>query len=222
MLTHFLPLSINGCCDLETEEIFISSKLSIKDAFDTLIHEISHFITKSPEHNKKWRNTYMAYHPSSKIPLNIGNITMIGKLPANIGQISGIQNMLTDYFLLLSYRKFSQRILGTEGQWEYRHSDNKIRLFPTPKGSFPVVYQYIPRVDTFSSPAARESTYRATLAQMKIALGHARRKMSNIPMPDGGSLNLDGDALVSEGREEYKEAVEFAISIGEVLGPYIM
>ena len=36
----------------------------------------------------------------------------------NIGNISGIQNILTDYHLLQAYRKFSQKVLGTEGHWE--------------------------------------------------------------------------------------------------------
>jgi hypothetical protein len=36
----------------------------------------------------------------------------------NIGNISGIQNILTDYHLLQAYRKFSQKVLATEGHWE--------------------------------------------------------------------------------------------------------
>ncbi|MEM3000632.1 MAG: hypothetical protein QXU32_00585 [Nitrososphaerales archaeon] len=139
----------------------------------------------------------------------------------NIGNITGIQNLLVDYHLLQAYRKFSQRILGTEGQWEFKVESNKIRLFPVPKGSFPVVVEYLPSVNEFKSPQAREVTYRAFLAQMKIALGHARRKFGSIPGPDGSSINFDGDSLINEGREEYKEAVEFAISLGEPLGVYV-
>jgi hypothetical protein len=56
---------------------------------------------------------------------------------------------------------------------------------------------------------------------MKIALGHARRKLSGIPGPDGGAITLDGGDLVTEGREEYEKAVEFAISVGEPLGFYV-
>jgi hypothetical protein len=150
----------------------------------------------------------------------------------NIGNISGVQNILTDYHLLQSYRKFSQRILGNEGHWEFKvergeaDSDNgvgsnyggTIKLFPVPKGSFPVVIQYLPSVNTFRSPQAQEAVYRAFLAQMKIHVGAARRKYSGIPGPDGGAITLDGGDLVTEGREEYDKAVEFAISVGEPLG----
>lgn len=139
----------------------------------------------------------------------------------NIGNISGIQNLLTDYHLLQAYRKFSQRILGNEGQWEFKVESNTIRLFPVPKGSFPVVVEYLPSVNEFKSPQAREITYRAFLAQMKIALGHARRKFSAIPSPDGGTLNFDGDALVSEGREEYTQVQNDAILLGEPLGIWL-
>jgi len=139
----------------------------------------------------------------------------------NIGNISGIMNLLTDYHLLQSYRKFSQRILGTEGQWEFRVSTNTIRLFPVPRGAFPVVVQYIPNVDSFKSPQAREAIFRVALARGKEALGHARRKISGLPGPEGSSIQLDGEQLVTEGREEYKEALEFVLSIGEPLGPYL-
>jgi hypothetical protein len=143
----------------------------------------------------------------------------------NIGNISGMQNMLLDYHLLQAYRKFSQRILGNEGQWEFKVQRGQyngkfggtIRLFPVPKGSFPVVVEYLPSTTEFRSPQARELTYRAVLARMKEALGHARRKFSGIPGPDGGSIQTDGQALVTEGQAEYKEIVQFALTLGEPL-----
>jgi hypothetical protein len=128
---------------------------------------------------------------------------------------------LTDFHLLQSYRKFSQRILGNEGQWEFKVEANSIRLFPVPRGSFPVIVEFLPPPTEFKSPQAREVTYRAFLAQMKIALGHARRKFGNIPGPDGSAITFDGEQLVTEGREEYKEAVNDAILLGEPLPLFI-
>lgn len=143
----------------------------------------------------------------------------------NIGNISGIQNLLVDYHLLQSYRKFSQRILGTEGQWEYLKRSGElggdvIRLFPIPKSTFPVVLEYLPSVTEFRSPQARELTYRATLAQMKMALGNARRKFGGIPGPDGGNITFDGETMSKEGQDEYEKIVEFAINHGEPMGVY--
>jgi len=139
----------------------------------------------------------------------------------NIGNISGIQNMLTDYHMLQAYRKFSQRILGTEGQWEFSVATNTIRLFPVPKGSFPVVVRYIPNVDEFKSPQARMICYEAILAQAKIALGYARRKISGMPAPGGATIQYDGDQLVSEGKQEWDDIVKKAIDHGEPLGIYV-
>ena len=134
----------------------------------------------------------------------------------NVGNITGIQNLLTDYHLLQAYRKFSQRVLGTDGSWEVT-GDNKIRLKPTPKGSFPVVVRYLPSVNDFQIPTHKEVCTRAIIAEAKIILGHTRRKIT-IPSPDGGSLTLDGDALVHEGKEEKEGIIELALSLGEPLG----
>lgn len=153
----------------------------------------------------------------------------------NIGNITGIQQLLTDYFLLQSYRKFSQRILGTEGTWEFKtgrgdansnfgigtNYGGTIKLFPVPKASFPVIVQYIPSIDTFRSPGAQESVMRASVAIAKQIVGAARRKLGNIPGPDGGAINLDGESLVTEGREEYEKVLEFTLSISEPLGIFI-
>ncbi len=148
----------------------------------------------------------------------------------NIGNISGIQNILLDYHLLAAYRKFSQRVLGTEGHWEVINetsvtttndslsaNQQLIRLYPTPKGSFPVVVQYIPVVTSFRSPHARMLAYDMMYAEASVALGMARRKISGIPTPDGGSISYDGGDLVSAGEEKKKEIINEAILLGEPL-----
>lgn len=148
----------------------------------------------------------------------------------NIGNISGIQNILVDYHLLASYRKFSQRVLGSEGHWEVigetdgtgdgdslTSNQQLIRLYPTPKGSFPVVVQYIPVVNHFRSPQARYLTYEMMLAEARIAIGNARRKINGMPTPDGGSISFDGAELISEGEEKKKEIINEAILLGEPL-----
>ena len=56
------------------------------------------------------------------------------------------------------------------------------------------------------------------LAEARIALGSARRKITGLPTPDGGSINYDGSDLVSEGEEAKKEIIEKAIQLGEPRG----
>jgi len=144
----------------------------------------------------------------------------------NIGNISGIQNILTDYHLLQAYRKFSQRILGTEGQWEFKPSSDggpsTIRLFPVPRGSFPVIIEYLPTISEFKKPSNKELTIRAFLARMKMILGRIRGKyQSGIPGPDGSMITFDGDSLIQEGKEEWDQVIDDAIKLGEPLGPYL-
>ena len=149
----------------------------------------------------------------------------------NIGNISGIQNILTDYHLLQAYRKFSQKVLGTEGHWEVINEgssnvegdtlsakDQLIRLYPTPKGAFPVVVQYVPVVNHFRSPQARAICYDMMLAEAKIAVGSVRRKVTGMPTPDGATINYDGDNLVQEGEKMKEEIVKKAIDLGEPAG----
>lgn len=146
----------------------------------------------------------------------IGDIFGAESFLFNVGNVTGIQNILLDYHLLQAYRKFSARILATEGQWECL-GDNKIRLFPTPRGQFPVIVQYIPSVTRWRSPEAREVTKRMLVAEAKIILGNSRSKFGGIPGPDGGQITMNGDALRTEGQEEKKQALEDAINLGSPL-----
>lgn len=54
------------------------------------------------------------------------------------------------------------------------------------------------------NPWARNWIFQYTLALCKELLGHVRGKMKSIPIP-GAELQLDGDTLVSEGREDKKD-----------------
>lgn len=135
----------------------------------------------------------------------------------NIGNVTGIQNVLTDYVLLQSYRRFSQRVLGTEGHWECNGS-RKIRLYPTPRGVFPVVVRYIPPISAYRSPIARKLCMDMVWAEAQIIVGMARSKYSGLPSPDGGSLTMNGDALVTAGRDMREKIIQQANELGEPLG----
>lgn len=218
----FLPFKcVNALTDMRDNITYISSHLSKNDINDVILHEISHTISGDSDHGTEWKkvcNSDVGEYDLCNYRKRFGIPNYIA---GNIGNITGIQNLLVDYHLLLAYRKFSQRILGTEGQWEFSAENNTIRLFPVPKGTFPVVVRYIPRVTDFTSPQAREITYRALLARAKEALGHARRKVAGMPTPDGGTLTYDGDQLVQEGKEEYRQAEQDAILHGEPLGIFL-
>lgn len=141
----------------------------------------------------------------------------------NVGSVSGIQNMLLDYHLLQAYRKFSTKVLGTEGHFDVINEGGSgptkqlIRLYPTPKGVFPVTVLYYPVVTHFRSPQAKKLCMDMMLAEAKVAVGMARRKIANMPSPTGGTMQTDGEALVQEGNKELEEITKKAIDMGEPL-----
>lgn len=226
---NFLPFKhVKSFVDVQSKQIYINQNLIFSDDIEDCIrHEMAHILSGDCDHGDEWEKTckglglHEEIQDTDLLKVNRGKLGIPEHIAGNIGNISGIQNILTDYHLLQAYRKFSQRILGTEGTWEFSVEANTIRLFPVPKGSFPVIVRYLPNVTSFKSPQAREITYRAFLARMKEALGHARRKFGGIPGPDGSVINFDGDALVAEGREEYEKVQEDAIRLGEPIGPYL-
>lgn len=144
----------------------------------------------------------------------------------NAGNITGMQQLLVDYHLLQSYRRFSQKILGTQGHWEVLNetdgdaTEQLIRLYPTPKGAFPVVVLYIPVINAFRSPQAKLLAYEMLLAEAKVMLGATRRKMAGMPSPDGGQIGWDGEQLMQEGQKAKDEINQKAINLGEPLGIY--
>jgi len=229
VLIHLLPLAVDGAADLASGDIYLSRKLLADPARlrDCLAHEIAHLIVGHGDHNREWCE--VVEDLGGRVPslfLNTGDLPIC----LNVGNISGIQNILLDYHLLAAYRKFSQKILGTEGHWEVINEgestvdgdslsakDQLIRLYPTPKGAFPVTVLYLPVVTHFRSPQARQLAYDLMVAEARIMIGSSRRKISGMPTPDGGSISYDGADMVQEGEQAREKILEQAINLGEPL-----
>ena len=235
-----LPFQYVGAfSDIESGEIFVSRSHVQHNTSINIAHELAHVISGDPDHGNRFKSQLEALgyeHEENEDTFNKirRRCAIPNKIAANIGNISGIQNILTDYHLLQAYRKFSAKVLGTEGHWEVigegdstvegdslSAKDQKIRLYPTPKGAFPVVVLYIPVVNHFRSPQARMICYDMMLAEAKIMVGSARRKITGFPTPDGGSINYDGGDLVSEGEKVKEEILNRAIQLGEPVGPWL-
>lgn len=230
---------VKAFSDVEDKQIYVGHSFLHTDVLDSVAHELAHVMSGDADHGPHFLEQLQRLggkEPSTedlfaKIRKRCG---IDNNIAANIGNISGIQNILTDYHLLQAYRKFSQKILGTEGHWEVINEGNSdatgdslsskdqlIRLYPTPKGAFPVVVLYVPVIDHFRSPQARKICYDMMLAEAKCILGHSRRKIQGMPTPDGGSISYDGSDLVQEGEKMKSELIETAIALGEPLGIWL-
>ena len=212
-------VKVNAFTDVDEGVIYLSQYRYCTGAFlDIVADEAAHFIS-GPDHDANWKRTCLDSY--GKIPEHNSSFDGMRRrlgIPANIagniGNITGIQQILTDYHLLQSYRRFAARLLGNEGHWEVL-GENKIRLYPTPKGSFPVVMLYIPAISTWRTPSNRLLAMDMLLAETMIMLGHARGKFGGFPSPDGGSLTLDGTDLRQKGFELRKEVMEQAILLSD-------
>lgn len=219
---------VGAFADIETRQIFLSEP-AFNDFENNVKHELAHVVSGDADHGRGFVEQLTAF--GGDLPGRADEFKKLRKrlgiparIAANIGNVSGIQGLLTDYHLLQAYRKFSQRILGTEGHWEVINEGGEgptnqlIRLYPVPKGVFPVIVLYYPIVTHFRSPQARKVCMDMILAEAKGVLGNIRRKMANMPSPTGGNLQTDGDALVQESQKELEEITQKAIHLGEPLG----
>jgi hypothetical protein len=196
--------------------IDFKNNILIAHSMDDLIHEISHIIC-GPAHNNEFFDICHELGGKKQIFDHVlDRFLFKARLSANVGNVTGIQNILLDYHLLQAYRKFSKKVLATDGHWEVK-GDNTIRLFPTPRGSFPVMVEYTPVISNIRTPTARELIKRAMVAEAKIILGNIRSKFGSLPSPDGGSITLNGDTLRVEGQAEKAQVVQDAILLGEPL-----
>ena len=216
----------NALIDITNGDIFLSSKIKDVDNITNVINdEFAHYYTKSADHNDKWieyckeeYDSVPTYNPEfDKLRRRLGIDKNIG---GNIGNITGIQNLLLDYHLLQAYRKFSQRILGTEGRWEVK-GNNMIRLTPVPRGTYPVLVEYFPAVTKWRTPVARELIRRLVIAEASIIIGNIRSKRA-LPLPEGGSTTFGGEQLVERGYAEREKVYQDALKLGEPPGIYAM
>lgn len=232
MRISFLPFTcVDAFADVDSQQVFVSDRW-LSNASENVIHEVSHLVSGDPDHGVRFREQIELFGGVQPDAVDVfrsirRRCGIASNIAANVGNISGIQNMLLDYHLLQAYRKFAQKVLGTEGHWEVINEGGSgptkqlIRLYPTPKGVFPVVVVYLPVVTHFRSPQSRKLCMDMIVAEAKLAVGMARRKIANMPSPTGGTLQTDGDALVQEGNKELEEITQKAIHLGEPLGVYV-
>lgn len=152
----------------------------------------------------------------------------------NSGIFGQFNTQILDIHLMRSYQKIASKILSRTGRWEVigevegnksddtlEAADQKIRLYPTPKGAFPVMVKYCPTINSFRRPESRMICYNFLVAEAKISLGHARRKVASFPGPDGAAINLDGDAMLKEGIEDRNKIMEEILHYTSPIPPMI-
>lgn len=146
------------------------------------------------------------FDPDSYITMNgLGNGLTVGQLDQEY-----------------SYREMGRRVLSAEPEWHGQWEGSNYFLYlsiPQSTQPYRVSYRYTyhydsdAEADTLRGPATipdcdTDWIVRYAVAQAKMVLGRIRNKFGGIPNAEGGVDEMDGAALVEEGREEERELLE--------------
>lgn len=145
----------------------------------------------------------------------------------NQGILSFLDNVgnysMIDYHMALDFIELLDRYTPSYYNWRYDSLKNKIRLRPTPDYDSPagylIVHSYMIRGTTeetfgeipeevFNSLWESNWLRSYSLACAKHTLGLIRRKFANFSSIGNEGISLDGDALISEAKEEMESLEE--------------
>lgn len=114
-----------------------------------------------------------------------------------------------EWTLYKQYEMMYSRSSSQIGGWEWLGGHDHIKLYPIPYGASTVMVHYLQRQPDFKQ--INMAMIEGALAFAKIMLGRIRTRIMNPPGP-GGGLQLDGQIILEEGKQEKKEWEERLLS----------
>lgn len=134
-----------------------------------------------------------------------------------IDPIQPIWGRMGEWVLYKQYEQMFSRVSSALGGWEFVGGYGTIKLYPVPYASQTVIVHYIQKLKDW--PEVTQAMQEGALSYAKEILGRIRSKYKNPPGPNGG-IQLDGDTLLQEAREERKQWMQDLIDkFGDILGP---
>lgn len=136
-----------------------------------------------------------------------------------IDPIQPIWGRMGEWVLYKQYEQMYSRVSSALGGWEWIGGYGTIKLYPVPYRVQMVIVHYLQKMKDW--PEVCVAMQDGALIYAKMILGRIRSKFKNPPGP-GGGIQLDGDTLLQEAREDMKEWKEELIyRWGDILGPYL-
>jgi hypothetical protein len=130
--------------------------------------------------------------------------------------------MLAEYDSFLRYRKTMMRATSVAPQWEWNDSNPDILLIYAPVFNLKAAYSwYAPRPLSRVKLEHQKWVRDYTLAKSKVTLGQVRSKFSGVLPGPARDLQLNGQELAAEGREEIKALEEFLLGVQGDIPPMI-
>jgi len=134
-----------------------------------------------------------------------------------IDPIQPIWGRMGEWVLYKQYEQTYSRVSSNIGGWEFIGDMRAIKLYPTPYAAQRVIVQYLQKMKDWGE--VTQAMQELSLSYAKEILGRIRSKFQTTPGP-GGGIQLDGQALLQEAKEERKEALENLIyKFGDLMGP---
>jgi len=122
-----------------------------------------------------------------------------------VNPIQPIWGQAGQWTLYKQYESMYSKLSSNIGGWEYVGGHRHIKLFPIPCGATRVAVKYIQRCKDWEDVTHIMSE--GALSYAKEILGRIRGRIKNPPGPNGG-IQLDGDQLIMEAKEERQKWME--------------
>lgn len=135
------------------------------------------------------------------------------------GMMDPIQPMwgrMGEWVLYKQYERMYSRVSSSLGGWEFVGGYKNIKLYPIPYRAYRVIVHYMQRCNDWDEVTL--AMQEGALAHAKMMLGTIRKKYQGGLGPSGG-MQLDGEQMYQEGKQEYTQWKEDLITkFGDVLG----
>jgi hypothetical protein len=110
-----------------------------------------------------------------------------------------------EWVLYKQYEDMYSRVSSNLGGWEWVSGYRHIKLYPIPNNNSKVAVHYLQKCKDWEE--VTQAMQEGALSYAKEVLGRIRSRIKNPPGP-GGGIQLDGDQLLAEAKEERKQWME--------------
>ena len=133
-----------------------------------------------------------------------------------IDPVQPIWGRMGEWVLYKQYEQMYSRVSSNLGGWEWVGDLKHVKLYPVPHAASRVIVHYIQQNKDWRN--VTQAMQEGSLTYAKEILGRIRSKYPAPPGP-GGGLQLDGQALLQEAREDREKWMENLIyRWGDILG----
>lgn len=122
-----------------------------------------------------------------------------------IDPIQPIWGRMGEWVLYKQYEQMYSRVSSNLGGWEWVGGHGHIKLYPIPVARQKVMVHYLQKMKDWAE--VTQAMQEGALTYAKEILGRIRSKYGTLPGPSGG-MQLDGQALLQEAREDRKQWFE--------------